>query len=99
RGGLAAVDADDVRSTGERRGGLAGGLDAARARGEAGLSRAVSPEAAALLRGMVLGQDDAIGAELTEAFQVSGLAHLLAVSGTNVMLLCTLVLAIGAGVM
>ena len=54
-----------------------------------------APEAA-LLRGMVLGQDEAIAAATKTDFQRSGLAHLLAVSGQNVLLLCTLVLALGA---
>ena len=42
---------------------------------------------------MVLGQDEAIAADVRDDFQRSGLAHLLAVSGQNVLLLCTLVLA------
>ena len=45
---------------------------------------------------MVLGQDEAIAAAVKSDFQRSGLAHLLAVSGQNVLLLCTLVLALGA---
>ena len=46
----------------------------------------------ALLRGMVLGQDEAIDTALRDDFRDSGLAHLLAVSGQNVMLLATLAL-------
>ena len=92
RGALVAVDVLALRATGERRGGLGGALDAARARAESGLRRAMPDREAALLRGMVLGQDEAIEAEVREAFQDSGLAHILAVSGTNVMLLSTLVL-------
>jgi competence protein ComEC len=95
RGALAAVDVLTVRATGGRRGGLAGALDSARGRAEGGLRRAVPAPEAALLRGMVLGQDEAIATEVREDFQVSGLAHILAVSGTNVMLLCTLVLFAG----
>ena len=45
---------------------------------------------AALARGFVLGQDDAIDARTREDFKRSGLAHLLAVSGQNVILLCLL---------
>jgi competence protein ComEC len=92
RGALVAVDVLTLRATGTRRGGLAGALDAARARGEAGLRRAVPEREAALLRGMVLGQDESIEPTVREDFQDSGLAHILAVSGTNVMLLSTLVL-------
>ena len=42
---------------------------------------------AALLRGMVLGQDEQLSDEVRTDFQRSGLAHLLAVSGQNVVLL------------
>jgi competence protein ComEC len=45
---------------------------------------------AALARGFVLGQDDRIDPATREDFRRSGLAHLLAVSGQNVMLLCLL---------
>ena len=45
---------------------------------------------------MVLGQDEAISPDVKDDFQRSGLAHLLAVSGQNVLLLCTLVLAVCA---
>ena len=45
---------------------------------------------AALARGFVLGQDDRIAPRMVEDFQRSGLAHLLAVSGQNVVLLALL---------
>src|SRR6185436_2411638 len=93
RGAGAAIDARAVRRTGERRGGLAGALDAVRRRAERGLERGLHGEDAALLRGMVLGQDERLSDAVREEFQVSGLAHLLAVSGKDVMLLAILVLA------
>jgi competence protein ComEC len=96
RGALAALDATSVRRTGRVRGGLAGRVDAVRRRAERALEAGLAPREAALLAGMVLGQDDRIDDGVREAFQASGLAHLLAVSGTNVMLLATLVLAVGA---
>lgn len=95
RGALAAVDAFAVTATGRRRGGLAGALDGARLRAEAGLRRSLPDGEAALLRGMILGQDEAIAPDVRDDFQISGLAHILAVSGTNVMLLCTLALFAG----
>ena len=52
----------------------------------------MAPGHAALLRGMVLGQDERIGEGVREDFRASGLAHLLAVSGQNVMLLAALAL-------
>jgi competence protein ComEC len=47
-------------------------------------------EQAALARGFVLGEDDRIPADVTDAFQRSGLAHHLAVSGENIVLLAVL---------
>ena len=96
RGADAAVEVDRLRLTGERRGGLAGLVDAARRRAERGLARGLREEEAALLRGMVLGQDERLDESVRDDFERSGLAHILAVSGQNVMLLATLVLAAGA---
>ena len=78
--------------TGERRGGVAGLLDRLRARAERGVVAGMEPAQAALLRGMVLGQDERISEAVREDFRASGLAHLLAVSGQNVMLLAALAL-------
>ncbi|HYP48415.1 MAG TPA: ComEC/Rec2 family competence protein, partial [Thermoleophilaceae bacterium] len=75
-----------------RRGGLAGAVDRVRARAERGVRAGLPAEERALLRGMVLGQDEAIAEPLREAFRASGLAHVLAVSGQNVMLLVALAL-------
>ena len=47
------------------------------------------------MRGLVLGQDEAIAEDVRADFERAGLAHLLAVSGENVLLLCTLVFALG----
>jgi competence protein ComEC len=96
RGAHAAIEVSSWTGTGRARGGLAGTLDAARERARRGLGAALAEPQAALLRGMVLGQDEAIDDATKVDFQRSGLAHLLAVSGQNVLLLCTLVLAGGA---
>jgi competence protein ComEC len=96
RGAVAAVDVAQLRATGARRGGLAGAVDVVRRRAEAGLSQGLPPPREALLRGMVLGQDERLSDETRDQFKRSGLAHVLAVSGQNVMLLATLVLAAGA---
>ncbi|HEY7076039.1 MAG TPA: ComEC/Rec2 family competence protein [Solirubrobacteraceae bacterium] len=96
RGVLAAIDVSSARPTSERRGGLAGIVDAARHRAEAGLERGLEEPEAALLRGMVLGEDERLGEDVRSDFKRSGLAHILAVSGQNVMLLATLVLGAGA---
>jgi competence protein ComEC len=73
-----------------RRGGFAGWVDAVRTRAEEALERGMPPREAALARGFILGQDDRIDHGTREDFQRSSLAHLLAVSGQNVILLCLL---------
>jgi competence protein ComEC len=82
--------ADRIRLTGARRGGVAGLVDGIRDRSAAALGRGTSPAAAALLRGFVLGEADRIDAATVTDFRRSGLAHLLAVSGENVLLLALL---------
>ncbi|HVD59165.1 MAG TPA: ComEC/Rec2 family competence protein [Thermoleophilaceae bacterium] len=83
---------DRARLTGRRRGGAAGLLDRMRERAEDAVVAGMGPGEAALLRGMVLGQDERISEAVREDFRASGLAHLLAVSGQNVMLLAALAL-------
>jgi competence protein ComEC len=95
RGAAAALEVAGLRRTGQRRGGLAGVVDGVRRRAEAGLVRGLRDDEAALLRGMVLGQDERLTEDVRDEFKRSGLAHVLAVSGQNVMLLATLVLAAG----
>jgi competence protein ComEC len=83
---------DSLTPTGEHRGGLAGVVDSMRRRAEVALGARLSTDESALARGMVLGQDEAIDELERNDFQRSGLAHVLAVSGQNVMLLCALAL-------
>jgi competence protein ComEC len=92
---------DLARPTGRRRGGVEGWLDDVRGRAERAVVAGMPTPEAALLRGMVLGEDEAITESVREDFQASGLAHILAVSGQNVMLLVALALplmvAVGLG--
>jgi competence protein ComEC len=67
-----------------RRGGIGGVGDRLRAHVEATLARGTAGERRRLLVGIVLGEDSSIDQELRDAFQASGLTHLLAVSGQNV---------------
>ncbi|HLM27629.1 MAG TPA: ComEC/Rec2 family competence protein [Thermoleophilaceae bacterium] len=101
RGLAGELQLDAVAASGRSRGGLAGAVDSMRGRAERAIGRGFSPSEAALLRGMVLGQDEAIDEDVRDSFRASGLAHLLAVSGQNVALLCALALplvaALGAG--
>ena len=98
RRGLAAeAVASRASFTGRARGGVAGALDASRRRAESGVERGLSPPRAALARGMVLGQDERVAPAVRDDFRASGLAHVLAVSGQNVMLLAALALPLLAG--
>jgi competence protein ComEC len=92
RGAHAVLRIRFVRATGQRRGGLAGAVDTIRRRAEAGLDGGLGPPEAALARGMVLGQDERLSTAARNDFQRSGLAHILAASGQNVMLLAALAL-------
>ena len=92
---------DSLADTGRRRGGLLGTVDSMRRRAESALGARLPAPKAALARGMVLGQDELIDPLERDDFRRSGLAHVLAVSGQNVMLLCALALPLlgwmGAG--
>ncbi len=79
-----------LRVTGGRRRGFAGAVDGVRGRADRAIAAGMAPTAAALARGMVLGADEAIPRGVRDDFRDSGLAHLLAVSGQNVLLLCAL---------
>lgn len=92
RGVAAELMLDRVRPTGRRRGGLVGALDRMRDRAQRAVAAGMSTDHAALLRGMVLGQDEQIDRATRDDWRDAGLAHLLAVSGQNVMLLSALAL-------
>jgi competence protein ComEC len=95
RGAHAVLVVHALRPTGHSRGGIAGALDRARARAEDALTVAIPRREGALFRGMVLGQDFALSEDMRDDFRASGLAHLLAASGQNVMLLVGLALLLG----
>ena len=79
-----------ARATGRRRGGVAGVLDVMRLRAQRAVAAGLPPPEAALAWGMVLGQDEEIDETTRQDWRDSGLSHLLAVSGQNVMLLVAL---------
>ena len=95
RGAHAVLSASELRTTGRRRGGISGALDEVRGRAERALAVAIPRREGQLFRGMVLGQDFALPDDMREDFRASGLAHLLAASGQNVMLLVALALLVG----
>ncbi|UTI62408.1 ComEC/Rec2 family competence protein [Paraconexibacter antarcticus] len=92
----AILRAFDLTPTGRRRGGIAGRLDAVRRRAERALAHGRDPTRAALLQGMVLGQDAGLPADARDDVRAAGLSHLTAASGANVVLLATIVLAAAA---
>jgi competence protein ComEC len=75
------------------RGGLAGWIDSVRRWLAASATARVHGERAALLVGIVLGDDSHIHDTLRQRFRASGLYHLLAVSGQNVALVAAGALA------
>lgn len=81
---------DRAVATGSRRGGWRGTVDGIRARALDAIGAGLPADRAALARGMVLGADDDLPPTVREDFRASGLAHLTAASGQNVMLLVAL---------
>ncbi len=98
--GHATLRAADLRTTGRRRGGTLGVVDGVRRRAEHVLDGHLPRAEAALLRGMVLGDDAALPDDLRDAFKAASLTHLTAASGQNIALLAALAfgLCIVAGV-
>ena len=94
RGVAGELYAREAHPDGRRRGGLHGALDSARRRAETGVEAGLDAAGAELLRGMVLGEDEDIDPGVRQDFRDSGLAHLLAVSGQNVVLLAALALPV-----
>ena len=94
RGAVAAITVDAAAPTGGARGGLGGLVDAVRGRAERALAVGLPAPQAALLRGMALGQDEALPERTRDDFRASGLAHLTAASGQNVALLLALALPV-----
>jgi competence protein ComEC len=77
--------ASNVRVVG-RRGGLGGVADGVRRRLQGSVALGLSGDRAAVLEGVVLGDDARLTDDLRERFRAAGLYHLLAVSGQNVAL-------------
>ena len=73
-----------------RRGGLQGLVDRLRLAARSHLLKAVHSPVAEVLQGMVLGDDEGVDQQTIAAFRASGLLHIMAVSGENVVLLCAM---------
>lgn len=79
----------DLRLVG-RRGGVLGLIDALRRASRDHLAAGLHSPVREVLQGMVLGDDERLDPALIDAFRRSGLLHILAVSGENVVLLCSM---------
>ncbi len=86
---LLEADFADLAVVG-RRGGLQGVVDRLRLASRAHLAAGVHSPVGDVLQGMVLGDDEGVDETLVEDFRKSGLLHIMAVSGENVVLLCTM---------
>ena len=86
---LLEADFADLTITG-RRGGLQGLVDGLRLASRSHLLAGVRSPVAEVLQGMVLGDDEGVPQETIDTFRVSGLLHIMAVSGENVVLLCSM---------
>lgn len=85
---------DRLEVMAERRGGVSGLVDSVRRHARATLNIGDWGAAGELLKGMVLGDDDRVPDDVISDFRDSGLLHLLAVSGQNVVLLGFIVMLI-----
>ena len=83
----------DWRTIGHR-GGIGGYADRVRAWLARGVAPGLSGERRAVLEGIVLGEDEGLTPELRTSFRASGLYHLLAVSGQNVIFVAAAVLGL-----
>jgi competence protein ComEC len=92
----ATLRASEIDATGRRRGGVLGVVDGVRRRAERVLGGHLPLGEAALLRGMVLGDDAGMPDDLHDAFTAASLTHLTAASGQNVALLAALALGLCA---
>ncbi len=73
-----------------RRDGVRGAIDGLRRASRAHLQEGLRSPVRDVLQGMVLGDDEGVDEQLIDDFRRSGLLHIMAVSGENVVLLCSM---------
>jgi competence protein ComEC len=93
RGVHVVLHVDEWHAVG-RRNGLGGLADSLRRQLSGSITRGVHGERAAVVQGVVLGEEAGLSEELRDRFRAAGLYHLLAVSGQNVALVAGSVLAV-----
>lgn len=79
------------------RGGIRGWLYAGKQKYLDGLARALSEPYAALAGGITVGDKRALGNTLSDQFQITGLTHIVVLSGYNITLITVAVLALISG--
>jgi competence protein ComEC len=93
RGVHVVLHIDEWHAVG-RRGGIGGLADTLRGQLRRSIARGLRGERAAVVEGVVLGEEGALTDELRQRFRAAGLYHLLAVSGQNVALVAGSVLVL-----
>jgi competence protein ComEC len=93
RGVHVVLHVDEWQVVGHR-GGVGGLADVLRRRLRQSVARGLSGERAAVLEGVVLGEEGGLSENLRQRFRAAGLYHLLAVSGQNVALVAGSVLVV-----
>ena len=95
RGVHAVLRGDENWRVVGRRGGFGGAGDRLRRHLEGSIAPGLAGERRAVVAGIVLGEDEGLGQDLQDDFRASGLYHLLAVSGQNVMYIAFGLLGLG----
>ncbi len=65
-----------------------------KAQAQAAVNRLVPDPQAALLSGILLGNDNGIAPDLAEAFRITGLTHIIAISGFNIAILIAILVSV-----
>jgi competence protein ComEC len=73
---------------------LAHAIFAVKQRAHAEINRLISEPQASLLAGILLGNDNGLPPELDEAFRITGMTHIIAISGFNIAILIIVLMGI-----
>ncbi|MCP4423462.1 MAG: DNA internalization-related competence protein ComEC/Rec2 [Chloroflexi bacterium] len=65
-----------------------------KARAQATINRLIPDPQAALLSGILLGNDNGISPDLAEAFRITGMTHIIAISGFNIAILIAILVRV-----
>ncbi|MEJ2748727.1 MAG: ComEC/Rec2 family competence protein, partial [Anaerolineae bacterium] len=65
-----------------------------KARAQATINQIIPDPQAALLSGILLGNDNGLSPELAEAFRITGMTHIIAISGFNIAILIAIMVSV-----